>query len=399
MDQEILEKMCHLIWEIHRSPELRALSPSTTHPTAFQYFNFTLSIFTCVMGFVANIIVIIVTGFLLKKNKYKIWFLNLAVADFTFILILPFNAVSEIRGKWLYGSSECKFFNFLGFVNTYASIYILTVLNIDRALSVAKPIWHRSFHSQKFCCFMCTFIWLSSAICSIPAIIYSDVYEENQCTLSYYDTSLVAYELSYRSENDSLDDSLEMCENISDVETSERRKLVADWREMTFTTERLVLPLAVVGYCIPLCLIVSSNIIIAFHVKNSTMAASSRLYRLVIFAVMSFFFARTPYVLTYIIFLVSVSSLKMILMYKLSAILPLLFTIAAMNTFLNPVVYVLLIKQARSELLNFLRRSRLRVIKRFSRTPHTQHSSAPAAPVPSDMTRSGDILSIQSTIG
>ncbi|CAJ0968254.1 unnamed protein product, partial [Ranitomeya imitator] len=280
MDQEILEKMCHLIWEIHRSPELRALSPSTTHPTAFQYFNFTLSIFTCVMGFVANIIVIIVTGFLLKKNKYKIWFLNLAVADFTFILILPFSAVSEIRGKWLYGSSECKFFNFLGFVNTYASIYILTVLNIDRALSVAKPIWHRSFHSQKFCCFMCTFIWLSSALCSIPAIIYSDVYEENQCTLSYYDTSLVAYELSYRSENESLDDSLEMCENISDLETSERRKLVADWREMTFTTECLVLPLAVVGYCIPLCLIVSSNIIIAFHVKNSTMAASSRLYRL-----------------------------------------------------------------------------------------------------------------------
>ncbi|XP_073501898.1 chemerin-like receptor 1 [Phyllobates terribilis] len=397
MDQEIIEKMCHLIWEIHSSPELKALSPSTTHPTAFQYFNFMLSIFTCIMGFVANIIVIIATGFLLKKNKYKIWFLNLAVADFTFILILPLHAVSEIRGKWLYGSSVCKFYNFLAFVNTYASIYILTVLNIDRALSVAKPIWHRSFHSQKFCCFMCSFIWVSSALCSIPAIIHSDVYEENQCTLSYYDTSLVAYELSYRSENEPLNDSLEMCENISDLETSERRKLVADWREMTFSTERLVVPLALVGYVIPLCVIVSSNIIIAFHVKNSTMAASSRLYRLVIFAVLSFFCARTPFVVTYITFLVSVSTLKMILMYKLSAILQLLFTIAATNTFLNPVVYVLLIKQARSELLNLLGRSRLRVIKRFSRTPRTQHSNASAVPV--DMMQSGDIPSIQSPTG
>ncbi|KAM4023919.1 chemerin-like receptor 1 [Anomaloglossus baeobatrachus] len=392
MDQEIPEKMCHLIWLVNSSPELRALSPSASHPTVFQYFNFILSIMTCIIGFAANLLVIIITGFLLKKNKYKIWFLNLAVADFTFILILPLHGVSEIRGKWLYGSSMCKFYNFLAFVNTYASIYILTVLNIDRALSVAKPIWHRSFHSQKFCCFMCALIWVSSALCSTPAIIYSDVYEENQCTLSYYDTSLVAYEISYESENEPLNKSLEMCENISDA--SKRRKLVAEWTEMTVTTERLVVPLALVGYCIPLCVILSSNIIIALHVKNSMMAASSKLYRLVIFAVMSFFCARTPYVLTYITFLVSVSTLKMILMYKLSAVLPLLFSIAATNTFLNPVVYVLVIKQARSELLNFLGRSRLRVIKRFSTTPDTS-----AHPVASDMIGRGDLPSIQSPIG
>ncbi|XP_073501899.1 chemerin-like receptor 1 [Phyllobates terribilis] len=352
MDRKILENFCYELWDLLFSRELRALSPSTTHPTAIQYFCFVLSIITCIIGFAANLLVIFVTGFLMKKNKYKIWFLNLAVADFAFLLFLPLKAVSIIRGRWPYGSSVCKFYNFLTLVNMYASIYILTVLNIDRALSVAKPIWHRNFHSHKFCCFVCALIWLSSALCSIPAIIYSDVYEDH-CTLSYYDTSLVAYELRDNSEEDEpLNVPREICSNISGHKIPELRKLLADWKEATITTERVVLPLVAVGYVIPLCVIVSSNIIIIFHVKNSRMLASSSLYRLVIIGIMSYFCTRTPYVVTYITFLVSVSTINMTLMYKLSLILPLLFTIAATNSFLNPVVYVLVVKKIRSDLIN-----------------------------------------------
>ncbi|XP_073501897.1 chemerin-like receptor 1 [Phyllobates terribilis] len=390
MDHDIFENFCYELWDLLRSEDLRALSPSTDHPSHIQYFSFVLSIITCVIGFAANLLVIFVTGFLMKKNKYKIWFLNLALADFAFLLFLPLKAVSIIRGKWPYGSVVCKVYNFLTLVNMYASIYILTVLTIDRALSVAKPIWHLRFHSQKFCCFMCALIWVSSALCSIPAIIYSDVHED-QCTLSYYDSSLIANILSYRLEEDKMyDEPRESCGNISHFSDSERTEIVTDWRERTVTTERIVVPLAVVGYVIPLCVILSSNIIIAFRVKNSMMVATSRLYRLVIIGFMSFFCTRTPYVLTYITFLGSVYTMNMMLWYKLSVIFPLLFTISATNSLLNPVIYVLVIKQARNELLHFFGRSKLRVIQRSLTTSSSHHYNLPSAPVVSTRTLSAD---------
>ncbi|KAM3917612.1 C3a anaphylatoxin chemotactic receptor-like [Leptodactylus fuscus] len=172
MDRDILENLCYMMWDIANSPELRALSPSRSHPNTIQYSSFVLCIVTCIIGLAANIIVIFTTGFLMKKNKYKIWFLNLALADFIFLLFLPLHAVSILRAIWPYGSNMCKFHNFLSFVNTCASIYILTALNIDRALSVAKPIWHRRFHSRTFCRSICALIWVFSLLCGIPVIIY-----------------------------------------------------------------------------------------------------------------------------------------------------------------------------------------------------------------------------------
>ncbi|XP_073502264.1 chemerin-like receptor 1 [Phyllobates terribilis] len=256
--------------------------------------------------------------------------------------------------------SVCKFYNFLTLVNMYASIYILTALNIDRALSVAKPIWHQRFCSMRFCCFVCALIWVSSALCSIPAVIYSDVHADNLCTLPSYDISHFAQVFSdVFEENEPFDlFPRETCKKFSDLFLiSEGRILITNWKEATITTKLLVLILAVIGYVIPLCVIVSSNIIIAVHVKNSMMAATSRLYRLVIVGIMSFFCSRTPYVLTYIIVLVSISTMKLTLTYKLSVVLPLLFSIAATNSFLNPVVYVLVVKQARSEIIHFLRKN------------------------------------------
>ncbi|XP_066433616.1 C3a anaphylatoxin chemotactic receptor-like [Eleutherodactylus coqui] len=350
MDREYQKELCYLYWDIFNIQELIALSPSTTHPTAIQYSSFVLCIITCIIGFTSNITVIFVTGFLMRKNKSQIWFLNLALADFTFLLFLPLYAVSVITAGWPYGSSMCKLYFFFSFLNMYAGIYILTALNIDRALSVAKPIWHRNFFSRKFSYGICSLIWVLSVLCSIPAMIYSEVHYINgpQCLLFPNDLSGIVYYNNDQNSNES-QSWRSLPRNLCD-EPFENSEMFQEWMEIFSTTTGLVVSLAVIGCVIPLCVILFSNIIIVLHVKNSQKTSSSKLYRVVTAAVLAFFSTRTPLVLAQIIYLVAVYTLRFTLMYKVIASLPLLSSIAAINTFLNPVVYVLVGKQVRNEI-------------------------------------------------
>ncbi|XP_069841026.1 chemerin-like receptor 1 [Dendropsophus ebraccatus] len=367
MERKLYENMCYLLWDMMTYSNLKDFLSGTADPSAVQYFSFALCVLTCIIGYVGNIIVIFTTGFLMRKNKYKIWFLHLALADFIFLLFLPLHAVSELKGRWLYGSTVCKFYEFFSSLNMNAGIYILTALNIDRALSVAKPIWHLRFHSWRFCCCICAGIWVSSVLCSVPIIIYSDLYglgEDVQCVLFVRDFNISMqlsndYDFDFKT-NLQWFESIprEFCKLLSDyLPTSVIMKFDSLWRELLYAETYVVVSLSVFGYLIPMSVILISNIIIALHVKNSRMAASSRLYRVVIIEVLSFFCTRTPYVLTYIISLIYLYAGDFTLAYKVSLMLPLLSSIFAINCCLNPVVYVLAGEQVRSEIVTFFKKT------------------------------------------
>ncbi|XP_075037582.1 chemerin-like receptor 1 [Mixophyes fleayi] len=355
MNTELSEKLCYLFWDIFNIPELGALSHSATNPTAVQYSSFVLSILTSVIGLVGNTIVIIVSGFIMENTRSKIWFLNLAVADFVFLLFLPVNAVSIMRASWPFGSHVCKVYNFLFLANMYASIYIITALNIDRALSVAKPIWHLKFRSRKICYSICALIWVLAVLCSVPAIIYSDEFElgeETHCTLFPEDLTSIAYihEITNTSAY------FQSIEREFCSEPFENPDKFILWNEVVSSTMNLVVPLVMIGYLIPLSIILLSNVIIGFTVKDSQTVASSRLYRLIVSAVMVFFCTRTPIVLAQIIFLVAAYTMNFTLMYKVIVSLPLLFSISAINSCLNPVVYVLVGKQVYNSIISLIKR-------------------------------------------
>ncbi|XP_072273893.1 chemerin-like receptor 1 isoform X2 [Pyxicephalus adspersus] len=352
---ELHEKFCTFIWDIINNPELKALSPSLVNPTPIQYASFLLSVVTCFIGLVGNVIVIAVTSFLMNKYKSKIWFLNLAVADFTFILFLPFNAVSVIQAHWPYGSYMCKCYNFFTFVNMYASIYILVALSIDRALSIAKPIWHMRFLSKKICYCVCTLIWITATLSSIPAFVHSDVYDQDgyfQCTLFYNDLSNFAYITSNMKVNGTeFNFTREECQE--DIEDENDYQL---WNDMFSVTTGLLISQHVIGYFIPLSIILLTNLVIAIKVKNSQSGPSSKLYSVVIAAIMAFFCSRTPLVIGQIIFLTSAHTLDLSLMYKAIMFLPILSSIAATNSCLNPIIYVLIGNQVRSLICRVLKK-------------------------------------------
>ncbi|XP_053309531.1 C3a anaphylatoxin chemotactic receptor-like [Spea bombifrons] len=157
-----------------------------TENVAVQYASFILHILTCVIGVLGNATVIYVYGFIMKTNKSKIWFLNLAVADFVFVLCLPLNAVAIFTSNWPFGPHVCKLYHFLSICNMYVSIFTITALTIDRLLSVAKPIWHHKFFSRRFSYWICAFIWVLTVLASLPALFFSVEYktaEHTECRL------------------------------------------------------------------------------------------------------------------------------------------------------------------------------------------------------------------------
>ncbi|XP_041434014.1 chemokine-like receptor 1 [Xenopus laevis] len=236
-----------------------------------RYISFVLSVLTCALGLVGNALVIWVTGFHMKKHTCKIWFLNLAVADIVFVFCLPLYAVALLTDKWPFGRFLCKVYNYVSTCNMYVSIFIITTLTLDRVLATAKPIWHHKFRSRCICYSTCAVIWIITALSSLPVFFFSDevIYGKNvQCRLVNVEQSLTTLSIRKRAANYSAGNDTLSTGSILDT---------LPVLQTSFLTNGILIPALVVGYFIPLFVILISNIIIAKQVKKSKSVKPHRL--------------------------------------------------------------------------------------------------------------------------
>ncbi|XP_063285004.1 C3a anaphylatoxin chemotactic receptor-like [Pelobates fuscus] len=377
MDMNMVNKICLSLMDVLFDPASRDLVSSNDNPSAIKYSSFVLSIITCILGLVGNTVVIIVIGFVMKTFKSRIWFLNLAVADLMFLLVLPLNAVSVLRANWSYGNHICKMYNFLSIVNIYASIFLITALTIDRLLSVVKPIWHHMFYSPRVCYCVCAFIWVVTVLCSIPVILYSNEFEDDGSKIcSLFPSDIHRLTILSQYTNDivfpeyALKDIEETCfDYISD--DNEFKEVLEIWTGIVSSTRSILIPLLIIGYCIPLCVILCSNVAIALKVKTSKHIRSSKLYGIVVAAIIAFFLTQTPLVIAQFFLLTAIQNINFSSIFKIVSLSPLLSSIAYLNCCLNPIIYVFLGSEVMAVFTNILNRVRQRFTTRSSSVPNT----------------------------
>ncbi|XP_017953307.2 C3a anaphylatoxin chemotactic receptor [Xenopus tropicalis] len=393
---------------------------------AARYTSFALTALSCVLGLGGNAVVIAVTGFIMKRKNSKIWFLHLAVADFTFCLLLGLYAHYVLTENWQFGSYLCKISNYVSTCNMYASVFIITALSIDRVLSVAAPIWHHKFFSVRICCWNCAAIWIVTALVSLPMLLLSDEIQygdKMQCRIVIVKPSSATHNIHKREANDSLEYGITGLyrdnegsgsgdinkDNFKGVVTGTKDKLnltnvkiqpilgfsnpmpvpmldIIDYplyediinvtnistytqnitvrtlctvnlreiRDTAFATGCIVIPCLVLGYLIPLAVILVSNVIIAQRGGKSQSVKSPRLYRIIIMVILFFFLAWTPLITVQVILLAALYGEDVILMYKMYWVLPLVSSIAFSNSCINPIIYVLVGTQARKALTDFM---------------------------------------------
>ncbi|XP_070543129.1 somatostatin receptor type 4-like [Ptychodera flava] len=130
--------------------------------------------------------VIIVTGlignglviYLILRHKNmktvpNMYILNLAAADFLFILVIIFLAVPYVTKDWPFGEVMCKLVTGIDGMNMFTGIFTLTAMSVDRYLAIVHAVWsqnHRTiFHAQV----ICILLWLVSIAVTIPLWMYA----------------------------------------------------------------------------------------------------------------------------------------------------------------------------------------------------------------------------------
>lgn len=124
----------------------------------------------CLFGLLGNAVVIWILSFKIKRTKYTVYILNLAVADFIYLLfvaVVMLLMVSQmVRGR--YHSEELLLALEVMYDFGYsASMLFLTSISVERCLSVLFPIWYKCYRPKHLSSFSCGFIWMLGALLSL----------------------------------------------------------------------------------------------------------------------------------------------------------------------------------------------------------------------------------------
>ncbi|KAG7518592.1 melanin-concentrating hormone receptor 2-like [Solea senegalensis] len=128
----------------------------------------------CLVGVIANGLVIYAVAACKKKMVSDIYVLNLAIADMLFLLVMPFNIHQLVRDtQWVFGNFMCKAVVVVDVGNQFTTVGIVTVLCIDRYIAIVHPTSEkRTIH---WTIMINTLVWLGSYLLTVPVMMYARV--------------------------------------------------------------------------------------------------------------------------------------------------------------------------------------------------------------------------------
>lgn len=133
---------------------------------ATKILTFSCYCISFIVGIIGNGLVIWISGFKMKSMS-AVWFLNLAIADFIFCLCLPFRFIawltfSGVMDHILEKQNLC-FSSLINFfmmnLNSVVSVTFLTVISVDRCVSIMWPLWAKVHRTRRLIRIVSVFLW------------------------------------------------------------------------------------------------------------------------------------------------------------------------------------------------------------------------------------------------
>ncbi|XP_020668463.3 chemerin-like receptor 1 [Pogona vitticeps] len=144
------------------------------------------------IGSFGNGIVIWITARQASRTVNCVWFFHLAMADFLFSVtrIVPL-IKNALYDGWPFGSFLCKANSFLKYLNMFCSVFLLADISLDRAASVAFPVWSKTRRGPRLAWMAAVGAWSAATATSLPFYVYrtTAIEKDNRtkCSLSLGD--------------------------------------------------------------------------------------------------------------------------------------------------------------------------------------------------------------------
>ncbi|XP_059409125.1 C5a anaphylatoxin chemotactic receptor 1-like [Carassius carassius] len=112
-----------------------------------------------------------VTGEAQSADSFRIYVVNLALADLVLLLRTPLMFPYLANNfTWTLGESVCKLVIYLRCLGLYASAFLLCAVAVERCLCLLRPVWARWRRPRWVVPLVCAAIWVIAAVFAAPYI-------------------------------------------------------------------------------------------------------------------------------------------------------------------------------------------------------------------------------------
>lgn len=259
------------------------------------------------VGLPANLITVILTFLeVCRKNVLGIYLFSLSVCDLMYLGTLPLWAIYINRGHhWEWGSLACKVTGYVFFNNMYISIFLMCCISVDRFVGVVYAVESRGLRKMRHAVIITIVIVVLVAVGHLPVFIMKEGNSEKMEDKRCFEPS-----------------------NPSDVVTG------------------LNYARFFIGFFIPLCILIVTNLAILVNVQASTglnLQTKVKVRNLAMVVVLFFLVCFTPYHVILLLRAINYHFSKEKCDFEISVYAPYTISLglSTINSALNPVFYVL----------------------------------------------------------
>ncbi|XP_033746495.1 muscarinic acetylcholine receptor M3-like [Pecten maximus] len=110
------------------------------------------------------------------QTVFNFYVINLAITDISVaVCAMSLYTTNTVLGYWPFGSFLCGVWIFFDYGMTFASVFTLLVISIDRFWSVTWSVHYRAHHNKRKCIRLIIAVWVSMIVLWLPACVMDRV--------------------------------------------------------------------------------------------------------------------------------------------------------------------------------------------------------------------------------
>lgn len=141
------------------------------------------------LGLIGNATVIWISGCKMKTTVNTTFYLSLAISDLLFCVCLPFNVFYLATSHWPFGLLMCKVTSSAMFLNMFSSVFLLVLISVDRCVLITFPVWAQNHRTVRKASGVVFLMWALSAALTLPSLVHRQIKTHGSATLCYTDYS------------------------------------------------------------------------------------------------------------------------------------------------------------------------------------------------------------------